>query len=226
MSKLLRWSVCGLAAALVLGVCANSYASLIPSYTPFTAGTTSAYGSGAADYESRQDAYSPNVPPGSNDLLTATVGEGGHHTGLFVNTIGLGELITPQTGSTYGALNNHGMTVNTLTMPLSGANNITVTLKITPGQLIDSATSLPAAPNDGANTDVWTPSGPAVYTNTFVNSPAGASLTYLDLLGANLADPVNNPAAPVLTLNQTYLVSLGVRRYRQSRQRRGLEPRK
>jgi hypothetical protein len=209
MSKLLRWSVSGLGAALVLAVCASSYASLIPTYAPYNPGTTASYGIGAGDYQSRQDANSPNLPsPGPNDLLSATVGQGGGNSGLGITRIGLGELITPQTGSTYGSLNNHGLTVKTITMPLSGAN-VTVTVNITPGSLVNSATSTVVAPNDGTSTDVWTPSGSSVYTNTFAATPGGsAQLTYLDLAGANLADPVNNPAAPTLSLNQTYLVSL------------------
>ena len=116
MSKLLRWSVCGLAAALVVGV-NTSFASIVPVLGPYTGGTTTAYGTQAGDYQSKADQY--GTP--SNDLLGATVGQGGGNSGLGVTRIGLGELITPQTGSTYGSPNNHGLTVNTITMPLSGA---------------------------------------------------------------------------------------------------------
>ena len=202
MSKLLRWSVCGLAAALVVGV-NTSFASIVPVLGPYNPGVTTAYGTQAGDYQSRADQY--GTP--SNDLLSGTVGQGGGNAGLGVTRIGLGELITPQTGSTYGSPNNHGLTVNTITMPLSGPNNITVTLNITPGQLIDSATSTPVAPNSSLATAVWTPSGPSVYTNTFVNAPNGGNnLTYLDLAGAFAAG--GNPAAPTLALDSTYLVSL------------------
>ena len=56
-------------------------------------------------------------------------------------------------------------------------------------------------------TAVWTPSGPSVYTNTFVNTPnGGTNLTLLDLAGAFAAG--GNPAAPTLSLDSTYLVSL------------------
>jgi hypothetical protein len=187
----------------MLGVCASSNAAIVPITAPFVAGPTSAYGQSAGNYQSRADFY--GVP--SNDLSTATVGQGGGNQGLGITRIGLGELITPQTGSTYGSPNNAGLTVNTITFPLSGPNNITVTLNITPGSLIDSATSLPVAPNSGVATAVWTPSGPSVYTNTFVNSPnGGVQLTYLDLAGAFAGG--GNPAPPSLTLDQTYLVSL------------------
>jgi hypothetical protein len=204
MSKLLRWFMSGLGAVLFLAVCASSYASIIPSYAPYTPGTTASYGTGAGDYQSRPDSF--GTP--SNQLLGAVTNQGGGNSGLGITRIGLGELITPQTGSTYGSPNNHALTVNTLTVPLAGSNGTIVTLTITPGALINSATSTQVAPNDGTSTDVWTPSGPAVYQNTFTNTPNGTSLTYLDLAGANLADPVNNPAAPALSLDQTYLVSL------------------
>jgi hypothetical protein len=211
MSKLLRWLVSSLGVALVMGVCAQTFADLTSYMTlnPYTPGTTASYGTGAGDYQSRQDANSPNVPvPGPNDLLSATVGQGGGTGGLNVQRIGLGELITPKTGGTYGSLNNHALTVNTITMPFGGGGgNPLVTLKITPGTLTSDG-STPTSPTDGAAGDIWVP-GATAYTNTFTfSSTANSLLTTLDLAGANAADAVNNPAAPALALDQTYLVSI------------------
>jgi hypothetical protein len=208
MSNVRRWSIFSFGSALVLGMSAHSYAALTPYYyRPFIPGTTASYGPQAGDYQSRADDY--GTP--SNDLLGANVGQAGGNTGLGITRIGLGELITPQTGSTYGSPNNHALTVNTITMPLgsAGSTPTIVTLTITPGQLVDSSTGHPVAPNDGANTDIWTPSGSSIYTNTFTFNPgANPQLTYLDLAGANYLDSVNNPAPPQLSLNQTYLIGM------------------
>ncbi len=196
---------------MALGNVASVYADLITytTLTPYNPGTTTSYGSGEQKMSCAlmHSARHPMTSWVRSRVKVVILG-----CSKFYGTIGLGEIITPKTGSTYGAPNNHGLTVNSLTMPLAGRGQ-TVTLSIVAGQLQDGSGN-PIAPNSPnsagppAVTATWVPSG-TVYTNTFTwAAQANAVLARFDLAAANAADPVNNPAVPTLALNQSYAVEL------------------
>lgn len=180
----------------------TSFATISFTSAPYARqSATVTYGIGAGDYQSRSDTYGSTGPVG-NDLagVNSFQGAPGAPGGFLNNTVGIGELITAQTGSTYGSKNDHSINVNTITMPLAGTTSngdISVTMSILAGQLRASDGVTPVAPNDGTNTDVWVTTS-TVFSDTFTwSNPAGnAQMITFDLTGRGIA----------LALDQSYIV--------------------
>jgi hypothetical protein len=162
-------------------MCGTSYANLIPTETPYNPGTTNTYAGGGADYESIPDA----------SLTGANTAQGGKSANAFNLHIGMGEIITPQTGSTFGSPNNHSFKVNTITVPLAGsaASASNYTLNIYDGTVTGALT--------GDTTTTFTPTS-TLFSDTFTWS-AHASSTLDTFTLAN---------GPTLALDHSYLVSL------------------
>ena len=214
MSKLLRWSVSCLGAALIMTISAQAFATVT-----FTTGSyarqssTVTYGSNAGDYQSRSDTNGSTGPVG-NDLagVNSFQGAPANPTGIG-NNVGIGEIVTPLSIGTYGAPNNHVFKVNTMTLPLGGSTStgaggadapLTVTLLIMSGQLQDGG-GTPVAPNDSANTDAWIP-GTTLFSDTFTwDNPSGNALMATFNIGADAGGILNNWNGK-MGLNQSYLV--------------------
>jgi hypothetical protein len=193
MSKLLRWSVSGLGAAIVLAVCANSYATVTFTTQSYTPGTTASYGLDAGTYQGRADSH--GTP--TNDLLGANVNQGAPGPlGIGNTTVGIGEIVTPGSSATYGSPNASGFALSSITVPLAGGDpTMVVTMSIISGQLQDGMGN-PVAPNDGASTDVFT-NKTTLFSDTFTWNPgANPVLATFDVSGAGIN----------MTSGQSYIV--------------------
>src|SRR5262249_16348719 len=103
------------------------------------------------------------------------------------------EMITPQSGSTYGSPNNHSFAVNNLTAPLGGGiAGMMVRLKIYAGAFTTN-TGAPVAPNDNAGTDVYTPSS-TLFSDSFTGNPGQNSMTTFDQSNSGINMPLGNPS--------------------------------